>query len=62
MKLLERFFPKKYDAHWLLKTLTHEILTVLDLRDLMEVSVTNLVRIMKLESAGILFRNNYSKE
>ena len=62
MKFWERFFPKKYDAHRLLNTLTHEILTVLDLQDLMEVTVTNLIRIMKLECAGILLHNKYGKE
>lgn len=62
MKFWGHFFAKRYDAHRLLNKLTHEILTVLDLHDLMEVTVTNLMRIMKLESAGILLHNKYSRE
>lgn len=62
MRFWERFFPKKYDAHRLLNTLTHEILTVLDLQELMEVTVTSLIRIMKLESAGILLHHKYGRE
>ena len=59
----DRFlFQKKYNTRELLSTFTHQILTVLDLQDLMEVTVTDLIRIMKLESAGILLHNKYGKE
>lgn len=61
--LTERYlFQKKYNTRELLNTLTHEILTVLDLQELIEVTVTDLIKIMKLESAGILLHNKFGEE
>lgn len=54
----ERFlFQKKYDYRELLKTLTDEVLTVLDLIQLPQQTVLGLIRIMKLESAAVLLFN-----
>ncbi len=57
-----RFFRKRYNTRQLLNAFTHEILSVLDLQELMEVTVADLIRIMKLESAGILLHNRQGKE
>ncbi|MBI2095590.1 MAG: GAF domain-containing protein [Candidatus Omnitrophica bacterium] len=59
----DRFlFQKKYDYRELLKTFTNEILTVLDLKRLMEQTVAGLVRIMKLQSACVLMLHKDARE
>lgn len=51
----ERFlFQKKYDYRELLRTFTNEILTVLDLQRLTDQTVAGLLKIIKLESAGMM--------
>jgi signal transduction histidine kinase len=50
-------FQKKYDYKQLLKTFSDEVLTVLDLNRLVDLTVNNLVDIMKLENAVILLKD-----
>lgn len=47
-------FQKKYDYKELLKTFTAEVLTVLDLNKLVDLTVDKLVDIIKLKSAAVL--------
>ncbi len=47
-------FQKKYDYRELLRTFTNEVLTILDLQRLTDQTITNLVKIIKLESACIV--------
>ena len=47
-------FQKKYDYRHLLRTFSDEVLTVLDLDMLVNLTVNKLVQIIKLENAGIL--------
>ena len=47
-------FQKKYDYRKLLRTFSDEVLTVLDLDMLVNLTVNKLVEIMKLENASIL--------
>lgn len=47
-------FQKKYDYKHLLKTFTDEVITVLELSELVNTTVTKLVDIFKLENAAIL--------
>jgi signal transduction histidine kinase len=47
-------FQKKYDYKHLLKTFTDEVLTVLELSELVNITVNKLVDILKLENAVIL--------
>lgn len=54
-------FQKKHNNRELLKTFTNEILTVLDLQELMDSTTEGLVRILKLESACILMFDKESK-
>lgn len=55
-------FQKKYDYKKLLKTFADEVLTVLGLSDLVNLTVDKLVDIMKLESAAILLRDDDVEE
>jgi len=58
----ERFlFQKKYDYRELLRTFTNQILTILDLQELMNQTVAELSRIIKLESAGVLLFDKDAK-
>jgi signal transduction histidine kinase len=47
-------FQKKYDYRNLLKTFTREVLTLLDISDLVKRTVTKLTEIVKLNNASIL--------
>lgn len=55
-------FQKKYDYKQLLKTFTDKVLTVLDLKELVDLTVNQLVDVMKLENANILIHNDENKE
>lgn len=58
----EKFlFQKKYDYKELLHTFTSEVLTVLELQKLMDQTVAGLIKIIKLESACVLLRDQDSK-
>ena len=58
----EKFlFQKKYDYRDLLKTFTNEVLTVLDLQKLIEQTIIELNKIIKLESASMLLFQKDSK-
>ncbi|MFH1798789.1 MAG: ATP-binding protein [Candidatus Omnitrophota bacterium] len=57
-----KLFQKKYDYRKLLKTFTDEVLSVLELKKLINLTVTVLTQIMKLENAVILIRNERSKK
>ena len=51
----DRFlFQKKYDYRNLLKTFTREVLTLLDVSELVELTVTKLTEIIKLNNASLL--------
>jgi signal transduction histidine kinase len=53
--MTDRFlFQKKSDTHELLKVFTNKILTILDLPKLMQQTVAELAKIMKLDSASVL--------
>ena len=54
-------FQKKYDYRHLLKTFADEVLTVLDLEILVNLTVNKLVEIMKLENASILLSGEESE-
>jgi signal transduction histidine kinase len=51
-------FQKKYNYKELLKTFTAEVLTVLNLNDLVDLTVTKLVDIIKLKSCAVLLFNS----
>lgn len=55
-------FQKKYDYKQLLKTFTDEVLTVLNLNELVDITVNKLANIIKLESAAILLHDEENKE
>ena len=55
-------FQKKYDYKELLKTFTNEVLTVLDLGELVDITVRKLSDIVKLENTSILLRDEESEE
>lgn len=58
----EKFlFQKKYDYRQLLKTFADEILTILDLQKLLDQTVLQLQKIMKLENASILLHQKAEK-
>lgn len=58
----DRFlFQKKYDYRELLRTFTNEVLTVLDIQQLLHQTVAGLIRILKLESAAILLLDKDAK-
>ncbi|MFH1664812.1 MAG: ATP-binding protein [Candidatus Omnitrophota bacterium] len=46
-------FQKKYDVKQILKTFANEVLTVLDLNDLIHQTVNKITEIMKLESGSV---------
>lgn len=50
-------FQQKYDYKTLLKTFTNEVLTVLDLNDLVKTTVSKLCDILRLENAAIILRD-----
>lgn len=50
-------FQKKYDYKQLLKTFSNEILTMVDLRQLLKHSVTTLAEIVRLENCAILLKD-----
>ncbi|MBD3426045.1 MAG: hypothetical protein GF409_02290, partial [Candidatus Omnitrophica bacterium] len=50
-------FQKKYDYKKLLRTFSDKVITVLNLEELVNLTVSNLVEIMKLENASILLRD-----
>jgi len=52
-------FQKRYDYRQLLKTFANEVLTVLDLNELLDLTATKLVEIMKLTGVSVIL---YSKE
>lgn len=52
--LEKHLFRKKYDYRQLLKTFADEVLTVLKLDELSEITVSKLSEIMKLDSASIM--------
>jgi signal transduction histidine kinase len=52
-------FQKRYDYRQLLKTFANEVLTVLDLNELLDLTATKLSEIMKLDGASVIL---YSKE
>ena len=54
-------FQKRYDYRHLLKTFADEVLTVLDLEMLVNLTVNKLVEIMKLENASILLSGEESE-
>ncbi len=57
-RLTERFlFQKRYDYKELLKTFTDEVVTVLDLRRLVEMTVERLASTIKLEACALLLLN-----
>jgi len=55
-------FQKKYDYKQLLKTFTEEVLTVLDLQNLVNLTVNKLADIIKLENASILLQDEEKNE
>ena len=55
-------FQKKYDYKELLKTFTAEVLTVLDLTKLVDLTVDKLVDIIKLSSSAVLLFNEERQE
>jgi signal transduction histidine kinase len=55
-------FQKKYDYKKLIKTFSDEVITVLDLNELVNLTVNNLADIMKLENATILLRDDEMRE
>ena len=55
-------FQKKYDYKELLKTFTAEVLTVLDLDKLVNLTVDKLVDIIKLSSSAVLLFNEEKQE
>jgi signal transduction histidine kinase len=62
-KITDKYlFQKKYDYKKLLKTFTDEVITVLDLNKLVNLTVDNLADIMKLENATILLRDGENEE
>ncbi|NQT23584.1 MAG: GAF domain-containing sensor histidine kinase [Candidatus Omnitrophica bacterium] len=55
VKVTDKFlFQKKYDYKQLLKTFTTEVLTVLELKKLVDLTAAKLTEIMKIESCGVL--------
>lgn len=54
-------FQKKYDYRQLLKTFTNEVLTVLDIQQLPEQTISGLIKILKLESASIFLHDKEKK-
>ncbi len=51
----DRFlFQKQYDYKQLLRTFTQEVLTLLDLRELIDLTANKLTEIMKLENAAVM--------
>ncbi len=63
VKMTDKYlFQKKYDYKKLLKTFTDEVITVLDLNKLVNLTVNNLADIMKLENATILLRDGENEE
>jgi len=54
-------FQKKYDYRELLRAFTGEVLMVLDLKKLLELTVDKLAEIVKLDSASILLYDENSK-
>lgn len=58
----ERFlFQKKYDYRQLLRTFSNEILTILDLQKLLDQTVLQLIKIMKLDCASVLLHQKNEK-
>jgi signal transduction histidine kinase len=55
-------FQKKYDYKELLKTFTSEVLTVLELDKLMDLTVTKLTDIVKLSSCAVLLFDDEKQE
>ncbi|HIE34553.1 MAG TPA: GAF domain-containing protein [Candidatus Altiarchaeales archaeon] len=55
-------FQKRYDYKELLKTFTNEVLTVLDLKELVKLTVDKLSDIIKLQSCGILLLDESKNE
>jgi len=63
IKITDKFlFQKKYDYKELLKTFTTEVLTVLDLNNLVKLTVANLSDIVKIESCGVLLFDETTEE
>lgn len=63
VNITSRFFiQKRYDYKELLKTFTTQVLTVLDLAQLVHLTVDKLVDIIKLDSCGILLFDEYKRE
>ena len=63
IKITDKFlFQKKYDYKELLRTFTTEVLTVLDLNNLVKLTVANLSDIMKIESCGVLLFDETAEE
>ncbi|MFH1752595.1 MAG: GAF domain-containing sensor histidine kinase, partial [Candidatus Omnitrophota bacterium] len=50
-------FQKKYDYKELLRTFTTEVLTVLDIKELVQLTVQKISDIMRMDSCGILLLN-----
>jgi len=55
-------FQKKYDYRQLLRTFSDEVLTVLDLSMLVDITVNKLAEIMKLENATIMLYDDSKEE
>ena len=55
-------FQKKYDYKELLKTFTTEVLTVLDIDRLVQLTTTKLTDIMKVQSCGVLLLDEMKNE
>jgi len=55
-------FQKKYDYRQLLRTFTDDVLTVLDLDKLVNLTVNKLVEIVKLDNAAILLHYENTEE
>ncbi|MFH1846263.1 MAG: ATP-binding protein [Candidatus Omnitrophota bacterium] len=58
----KHLFQKKYDYKKLLRTFTNEVLSVLDLKDLLAITVNKLTEIVRLENASILLFYSEDKE
>jgi len=55
-------FQKKYDIRQLLKKFTDEVMVVLDLQRLVEMTVTTLTETVKLENCSLLLLNRDTRE
>jgi len=63
IKVTDKYlFQKKYDYKEVLKTFTTEVLTVLDLNQLVKLTAQKISDIMKIESCGVLLMDEASKD